>query len=206
MRAYMKDRFPFLGIAAPTRRALCRPLLQELGRPDAATCLAIASELWAQDEREFHYLAVDLLARHVRRLGPAEIPALLQLVQQNSWWDSVDGLAGVIGDILLREKSQQQQGQREVHALMDQALASDNFWLRRVALLHQLGWREQLDWPRLSGYCLQLAAEKEFFIRKAIGWALRDYAHHAPTIVAAFLQKHKGELSSLSYREAAKHL
>lgn len=203
MRAYMKDHFPFLGIAAPLRRAICRPLLQELGRPDAATCLALANELWAQDEREFHYLALDLLARHVRRLSHAEIPALLHLVQQKSWWDSVDGLAGIIGDILLREKKQ---GLPDVHALMDEALASDDFWLRRIALLHQLGWRDALDWPRLSGYCLQLAAEKEFFIRKAIGWALRDYARHAPATVSAFLQQHQDKLSSLSCREAAKHL
>jgi 3-methyladenine DNA glycosylase AlkD len=203
MRAYMKDHFPFLGIAAPLRRAICRPLLQELGRPDAATCLAIASELWAQDEREFHYLALDLLARNVRRLSHADIPALLQLARQKSWWDSVDGLVGVIGDILLSEKKQ---GQPDVHALMDDALTSDDFWLRRIALLHQLGWREQLDWPRLSAYCLQLAAEEEFFIRKAIGWALRDYARHTPQQVATFLQQHRAQLSPLSYREAAKHL
>ena len=89
---------------------------------------------------------------------------------------------------------------------MDKALQSSNLWLRRVAILHQLGWREQTDSERLFEYALACAHEKEFFIRKVIGWALRDYARHDPKAVGAFLRLNRDKLSPLTLREAAKHL
>jgi 3-methyladenine DNA glycosylase AlkD len=151
------------------------------------------------DEREYQYAAVDLLGRHVRRLTPADIPALLALVEKKSWWDTVDALASVVNRILRAADSQMQ-------SLMDEALASESFWIRRVAILHQLGWRERTDSKRLFGYATACAHEKEFFIRKAIGWALRDYARHASKQVRAFLHEHKGVLSPLTVREAGKHI
>jgi len=99
-----------------------------------------------------------------------------------SWWDSVDGLASVIGAVVKREKTT---GQR----VMDHAVRSKNFWVRRVAMLHQLGWRGETDEPRLFSYAMQLAPESQFFIRKAIGWALRDYAKYAPAAVTGFLKQ-----------------
>lgn len=123
-----------------------------------------------------------------------DIPALLELAQKKSWWDTVDGLAGIVGDIL--------KGQ---HDHMDAALAHKNIWLRRIAMLHQLGWRDRLNQPRLFSYALALSSEKEFFIQKAIGWALRDYAWHDPDAVREFL-KASARLPALSYREANKHL
>lgn len=192
MQAYMRGQFPFLGIATPARRAANRERLKQV-KPDQL--FLIARELWALPEREYQYTAIDLLAMHHKKLLHKDIPALLALVRQKPWWDTVDGLVGVIGDVL-----------RFQHDYMDQALRHDNFWMRRIALLHQLGWRDKTDEQLLFSYCLGLAHEKEFFIQKAIGWALRDYARHAPESVGIFINENRHRLAPLSYREANKHI
>lgn len=202
MRAYMKNRFEFLGIPAPDRRKACGGIIRQLKTADADELLQIATGLWSCDEREYQYLAVDILTKHYRHLSPEDIPALLALVQKKSWWDTVDGLAGVVGDLMRQHLTES----RNVQVSMDKALEHPNFWVRRIALLHQLGWREQTDLNRLFNYALALADEKEFFIRKAIGWALRDYAWHDPAAIQGFLQENQGRFSGLTQREAAKNL
>lgn len=202
MRAYMKNHFDFLGIPAPDRRKVCADGIKRLKTASADQLIALANGLWASKEREYQYLAVDILTKHYRKLRFDDLPALLQLVQKKSWWDTVDGLAGVIGDLLRQHLSE---GQR-VQQAMDAALLHPDFWVRRIAILHQLGWRELTDVDRLFRYSLALADEKEFFIRKASGWALRDYAWHDPTRVRIFLNEHKDRLSALTYREASKNL
>lgn len=195
MRAYMRDQFEFLGIATPLRRAAIGPLLRELRGTPATELLELATRLWQLPQREFQYCAIDLLAAHWKVLQHSDWPALQALALQKSWWDTVDGLAGVLGDVL-----------RFGHEGMDQALRHNNFWIRRIALLHQLGWRGKTDETRLFDYSLALSHENEFFIQKAIGWALRDYARHAPDNVSRFIVENKSRLSPLSFREAAKHL
>jgi len=195
MRAYMRDQFDFLGVGTPQRRTAAKPLLKQLKGSGADNILLCARELWERPQREYQYVAIDLLAMHSKELALAYIPELLGLAQKKSWWDTVDALASVISDILHYR-----------HDGMNQALSHDNMWVRRIALLHQLGWRDKVDTDRLFNYSLALAHEKEFFIQKAIGWALRDYARHDPEAVRAFTQKEKHRLSALSYREANKHL
>ncbi|MFZ6749393.1 DNA alkylation repair protein [Undibacterium sp. Ren11W] len=206
MAAYMQHHFAFLGIAAPARRQACKPLIKELKGCTAAQLLSLAEQLWALPEREYQYLAIDLLAQHYQQLSMQDIPQMLQLVLNKSWWDSVDALSSVIGDVLFAQRGMQMSAQTDCQSCMDAALQHPNFWLRRVALLHQLGWREATDVARLFGYAKSLASEKEFFIRKAIGWALRDYARHNPEAVRSFLEAERAHLSGLSYREASKHL
>lgn len=201
MRAYMLDQFAFLGIRATPRRQALRGL-PRLNTWTAHELLALAEALWKLPEREFHYVAVDLLAKHHRQLDLDSLPRLLQLVQRQSWWDTVDGLAGVVGDILLRARA----GQCDVQRHMDRWLSHSNLWVRRVAMLHQLGWKAQTDEARLLRYALALAPETDFFIRKATGWALRDHAHTRPEAVRAFLSQHAQRLSGLTRREAGKHL
>ncbi|MDH4478306.1 MAG: DNA alkylation repair protein [Rhodoferax sp.] len=201
MRAYMLDQFEFLGIRATPRREALRDL-PRLKSWTASDLLALADRLWDLPEREFQYVAVDLLAKHHRQLGPDSLAHLQQLVQRKSWWDTVDGLAGVVGDIVLRALP----GQPEVQRLMDAWLLHPNRWVRRVAMLHQLGWKAQTDEARLLHYALALASETEFFTRKAIGWALRDHARTRPQAVRAFLAQHAERLSGLTRREAGKHL
>ena len=201
MRAYMRDQFAFLGIHAPP----CRQALRTLpGLKDwtAPALLALAEVLWVLPEREFQYAAVDLLAKYHRQLDLQSLPPLIALVQRKSWWDSVDALAGVVGDILLQSRKQGHDGQ----PTMDSCLVHSNLWVRRVAMLHQLGWKERTDESRLLRYALHLAGEPDFFIRKAIGWALRDYARTRPDVGRAFLAQHGQTFSGLTRREAGKHL
>ncbi len=204
MKAYMLDQFEFLGIRAGQRREALKQALQ--GLPKFAgtfdELLALAHALWQLPEREFRYAAIDLLAKHHKRLDVKALPRILQLVQTDPWWDTVDGLAGVVGDIVLQAKS----SQPDVQQHMDACLIHPHLWVRRVAMLHQLGWREQTDQARLFSYALTLAPETDFFIRKAIGWALRDHARTQPDAVRAFLARHAEQLSGLTRREAGKHL
>ena len=201
MQAYMRDQFVFLGVAAPQRRLAVKALLADLKGVGADALLDHAQRLWQQPQREYQHVALDMLALHRRQLGVEHLPALLGLARQRAWWDSVDGMAGIVGDVLRTELRRGGDG----HAHMDGALRHADFWLRRIAMLHQLGWRTDTDAGWLFGAALALAPEDEFFIRKAIGWALRDYARHAPAEVLAFATEHRLQLSPLSYREALKH-
>ena len=201
MRAYMLDQFAFLGLPAPARRAAVRDLIVQ-PFASAADLLATAEQLWRLPEREFRYTAIDLLRRQVRLLGPAQLPALKALLLQDPWWDTVDGLASVI-NLLIR---QQRSSDPAAQASMDGWLLDDNMWVRRTAMLHQLGWRLDTDRTRLEAYALQLSSEEEFFIRKAIGWALRDYARWNLDFVRQFVAQHSALLSPLTQREARRHL
>jgi len=202
MRGYMKEQFEFLGVKTPVRRAALSELIGRQKGADAAGLLRCARALWDLPEREYQYAAVDLLAQHSSKLTPKRMPALFELVRKKSWWDTVDSLAGVIGRVVRSTRP----SDPEIQCLMDKALESSDLWVRRVAILHQLGWRGETDSKRLFTYALTCAPEKEFFIRKAIGWALRDYARHAPAEVRAFLRAHRTQLSPLTLREAGKHI
>lgn len=194
MAAYMRGRFSFLGIQTTGRRRATRAPM----RAAAGDALAVAEALWQLPQREYQYVACDLLRQQAKHLPPDALPRLLALVRQHSWWDTVDSLAVSVGEMVLRH--------RELVVVMDRLIADDDFWLRRVALLHQLSWKMQTDEERLFAYCRRCAPEREFFIRKAIGWALRQYARVQPERVRAFLDAERENLSPLSLREAGKHL
>lgn len=198
MSAYMRGQFAFFGVATPLRRRQTRDFIDAALAELAPTALVnLAEQLWQQPERECQYVALDLLTAAAARLDGAHMPQLETLVQQKSWWDTVDGLASwVIGNMVQRE--------RQLQARMDELSRHPDLWLRRVALLHQLRWNAATDAERLFRYCRDNAADPDFFIRKAIGWALRQYAHTAPRAVQDFVQH--TTLAPLSRREALKHL
>ncbi|MDE1004580.1 MAG: DNA alkylation repair protein [Paraburkholderia fungorum] len=202
MRAYMRDHFEFIGVPTPLRRQAVLPVFKRLPVENADHLLACVNVLWSMPEREFQYVASDLLARKWKMLAVADIAHLLALAQRSAWWDSIDPLAGVVGDVLKAARIHTP----GVQAEMDAALLHESLWVRRIAMIHQLGWREHTDEERLFGYARSLAAESDFFIRKAIGWALRDYAWHEPEAVRAFLSASKDIMSPLTLREASKHL
>lgn len=140
MAAYMKDQFAFLGIQTPARRQATLAILPAYsGDPVEA-----ARELWALPEREYQYVAVDLLRRHHKRLKTGDLPALERLVQEKSWWNSVDGLVASIGKLVAREPA--------LVSRMDTLIGAPNFWLRRIALLHQLDCKKKTDAARLFDY------------------------------------------------------
>lgn len=202
MRAYMKNQFEYLGIKTPLRRAAIAALIRGQKNATAADLLRTARLLWAMREREYQYAAIDLLAHHCGKLTTTHLSAMLALVQKKSWWDTVDALASVIGQVMREACADDPEAQ----CAMDNALASSNLWVRRVAIIHQLGWRKQTDAERLFAYATTCAHEKDFFIRKAIGWALRDYARHAPAAVRRFLRANRRKLSPLTIREAGKQI
>jgi 3-methyladenine DNA glycosylase AlkD len=199
MAAYQRDRFPFLGISAVPRRALSRRALAGLPRPDEADLRAVALGCWALAEREYQYFACDWLVRHRAVPGAGFLATLRELITTKSWWDTVDPLAtGVVGPLVSRHPA--------LRASMDAWLADDDRWLIRSAILHQLGYREETDAGWLFAACAARADHRDFFVRKAIGWALRQYARTDPDAVRRFVDAHRDRLSGLSVREALKHL
>ena len=200
MTAYMRDQFAFLGVAAPARRAATRTTIKALvAQRNAALLLDSAASLWRKQEREFHYTAVDLLVAGQKMLEPAALPALSTFITRQSWWDTVDPLAAdVIGPLVARHPA--------LIRTMDAWSADDNLWLRRTAILHQLKYGARTDARRLFAYCVANAEDPDFFIRKAIGWALRQFAYADRAAVQSFLTKERARLSPLSLREAGKHL
>lgn len=199
MRAYMKDVAPFLGIATPRRRVLSRGVLAGTGRPDEADCTAIALRCWALPEREYHYFAVDYLRRHAGRCSSDFLPVARYLVTTVSWWDTIDPLAAHVVGALVGEDP-------ALTAAMDRWIADGDLWVARTALLHQLRYKERTDAERLFAYCLLQSGHSDFFIRKAIGWCLREYAKTDPEAVRSFVELQRGRFAPLTVREALKNI
>jgi 3-methyladenine DNA glycosylase AlkD len=199
MRAYMRDRFEFLGVHTPERRAATERVLAVVGAPDADGLEALGPLGWTHDEREVQYAAVDVLGQFVRTAQPELLDVVAGLVTTKSWWDTVDALAAsVVGPLVRRFP--------ELVAALDDWIDGDQLWLARTAILHQLRFKRDTDTDRLFAYSLAWAGHPDFFARKAVGWALRQYARTDPDAVRSFLAANAGVLSPLTVREASKHL
>ncbi|MFF5018194.1 DNA alkylation repair protein [Streptomyces sp. NPDC001165] len=199
MRAYMKDVAPFLGIPTPDRRTLSRTVLAGTPRPDEADCTAIALRCWLLPEREYHYFAVDYLRRHAARCTSAFLPVARYLITTVSWWDTVDLLAAhVVGALVAADPG--------LTADMDAWITDDDLWVARTALLHQLRYKERTDIDRLFAYCLLQSGHPDFFVRKAIGWCLREYAKTDAEAVRGFLARERSRFAPLTVREALKNI
>jgi len=198
MRAYMRNKFVYLGVTTPERRGAVTVLVRGYAPVEAAALKSAALALWQKEHREYQYVAADLLNRHEAVFTLEDLPWLLELAESKPWWDTVDCFPKLIGGIVLRCGAK---GRRA----MDQAVKHKNLWVRRIAMLHQLGMREKTDTARLFKYADKLAPETEFFIRKAVGWALRDYAWHDWRAVEKYLKLARGRLSALTVREASKN-
>ncbi|WP_338694161.1 DNA alkylation repair protein [Streptomyces sp. Q6] len=199
MRAYMKDVAPFLGLPSPERRQLSRTVLEGLPRPDERDLTAVALRCWALPEREYAYFAIDYLRRHVRLLTSPFLPVARQLITTVPWWDTVDLLAAhVVGALVAADP--------ELAATMDAWIEDPDLWLARTALLHQLRYKDATDTERLFAYCLRQAGHPDFFLRKAVGWALREYAKTDADAVRGFVAAHRDVLAPLSVREALKNV
>lgn len=198
MSAYMKDHFAFFGIAKPERVAATKTLIRALDTEADAAVDSIVRALWKSPERECQYCALDLLQRHAKYQSEGTLRLLRELVVSKSWWDSVDGIAPLVGAGVMRFPAWA--------AEMRRWAIDENLWVRRVAIIHQLGAGDRVDLGRLTEIVLDNGADPEFFIRKAIGWALRQVAWTNPTFVEAFVRAHSEVLSPLSKREALKNI
>jgi len=199
MSAYMKGIAPYLGVPTPARRAATRDWIRGFHPgPEATDVLAAARELVAEPEREFAYVAIDLVARHERALPESCLLVLRRLAVQRPWWDTVDAWATLIGRVGLRHRS----WDGEVVGWA----ADERLWVRRIALVFQVGRREAVDLDLLFAACEANLTDRDFFMRKGIGWGLRDAARTYPDEVRAFVAAHRSQMSGLSIREATKHL
>lgn len=199
MRAYMKDRFAFFGIGTEPRRRLLKAFVARRGGwPKIEDARELSRRLWDESEREFHYCGQELLEKRSRLLTDEDLPLIEHLVSHRSWWDTVDFLATKLsGEILKRQRDQ-------LVPATSRWLDSGNFWLQRTAILCQLKWKNETDLTVLANAIERTRESPEFFLRKAIGWALREYAKTDPDWVRDFVDR--TELSPLSRREALKHL
>lgn len=201
MAKYMLNNFEFLGIRATPRRELSKEFIKSTKDNSGQIILELANDLWNLPYREYQYVAIDMLLANHRKFVLDDLNELIDLVKQKSWWDSVDGLASVINKIIRRNISETNYISKYVLSW----IANDNVWVKRVAILHQLGWKEFTNKEYLFSFALQNASHTDFFIRKAIGWSLRDYAKYAPFEVYSFVDNNKDQFSGLTYREATKH-
>jgi len=199
MRRYMKDVAPFLGVTTPDRRAALKAAWSDLPAPDEAQLARACDELWALPEREFQYAACDLVDRHRRRLSAEFIgDPVERLLTTKPWWDTVDSLeSAAICPVTARHP--------ELVDLMWQWLDSGDRWLIRAAIQHQRGRKAETDFDLLYAMCDRFAEDREFFIAKAIGWALRDASRWDREGVQQFVDDHR-RLSSVARREAVRGL
>jgi len=199
MTRYMRGLFPFQGVGAPERRRVTGPVVRAARRATAPELISFADRCWQAPQREYQYVATDALREGRSALGPDDLPALRRLITTKSWWDTVDALAPwPVGSLVEQHP--------ELTTVMDRWITDEDIWLARTALLHQLRYAERTDAERLFRYALTRARSEEFFIRKAIGWALRQYGRTDPDAVRSFVRANERHLSALTRREALKGL
>ena len=199
MAQYMKGHFPFFGIKSTMRRELQREWWRGRSIQSENELQSIIEALWDLDEREYQYVGLDLGKRYKKFFAPNSIAFIQKLVITKSWWDTVDAMSSHFAGAVVFNNP-------ETGKVMDGWIDHENMWMRRTAILHQLNFKDRTDPDRLFHYCEQRMGEKEFFIRKAIGWALRQYSYIDSKSVVQFVKDHESELSTLSKTEALKAL
>lgn len=195
---YMRNQYSFYGIPSPTRAIIFKDFIKTHGLPDPVDLDEVILNAWQLPQRDMQYAAMNVLDKSINKMPAQSILLLEKLIQQKSWWDTIDFIApNLVGSLFKRYPEIRDE---TISHWMD----SGNFWLQRSCLLFQLKYKQATDEKLLFELCTQLSSEKEFFIRKAIGWALRQYARTAPERVRNFVVK--TDLQPLSRKEALKHL
>ena len=197
MSKYMKNKFEFFGVGAKERNEIWKPYFKEAKKTKTIDWQFIEI-CFKHEKRECQYTAAYYLKYMQNSLSEDDIPKLKELVLTKSWWDTVDILDKVIGSIIYNNK--------KLYSIMLEWSEDDNIWLRRVAIDHQLLRKEHTDIKLLEKILINNLNHKEFFVNKAIGWALRDYSKTNPLWVRNFIESHRENMASLSIREASKYL
>ncbi|MFX3674846.1 MAG: DNA alkylation repair protein [Paenisporosarcina sp.] len=197
MEAYMKHKFPFLGIKSPIRTEIMKDFFSNFHLPKDEVLFEETWSIYTLPQREFQYAAIALLSKKMKYLTIEDLPFIEKMIIEKAWWDSVDSIAPIIvGEIVKKDRLNGE-------LIMQKWSNSDNMWLIRSAILHQLKYKTVTNEKMLLEIMLKHADSNEFFIQKAIGWVLREYAKTNPEFVKQFVQSH--ELKPLSKREALKH-
>lgn len=196
MKAYMRGRFEFLGVKTPARRKAAKAFFKKHGGADIDW--RFVRQAWEHPFREMQYAALDYLETRKNLLRPGDLPQLKKLAQTKSWWDTIDFLDRLAGGIITAFP--------ETRPVILQWSRDEDIWLRRLAIDHQLLRKDQTDQHLLEQILVNNLNQTEFFINKAIGWALRDYSKTNPGWVKNFIRQHHGKMAPLSIREASKYL
>ncbi len=194
VRSYMKDIAEFYGMPAPIRQSISREFFRNNGYPQKQHLEAIVNYTWEKPEREWQYIAMDIIEYYAKKGEEVVLPLAAYMITHKSWWDTVDFIASNIVGTLLKKRPEL------IPSQIEEWMKSGNLWLQRTCLLFQLKYRKETDEELLFGLCERLSQHKDFFIRKAIGWSLREYSKHNSQAVLEFVQTH--ELSPLSSKEA----
>ena len=199
MTKYMKNHFAFYGIKTTERRLLFKEIWNANKDEIKKDVQNIATSLYTKKQRELHYCAIEIVIRECKgNYKKSDIHFIEKLLTTNSWWDSVDTISKyILGQYLLEFPD-------AVEDKIEKFSNSDNLWLNRSAILFQLGFKEKTDFDLLKAICLQHENSTEFFIQKAIGWSLREYAKTNPHQVIDFVTN--SNLKPLSKKEAVKNL
>ncbi len=190
--AYLLNQFNLLGIYTKDRNLIVKNFNFTLSKEQL---FELVNLLYSNEYRDSKYVAISLLKKYIQLLDYQDLPIIKQMILIEPWWETVDSIAPIIGKLVINHQY-----------LMDSWINDDNFWIRRIAIIHQIGWKSKTNKELLLKYCLKQSYEKEFFIRKAIGWALRDYARVNPIFVLNFMNQNKEKFSNLTFREATKHI
>jgi 3-methyladenine DNA glycosylase AlkD len=202
MKAYMKSAMPFYGVSLPHMREICKAVFSNHDLGSCGEWRQTILELWrGARRREERYAALDLLRlkRYRECLTPELMPMIEEMVETGAWWDLVDDLVRTVGQLLRSYPT-------EIKPVMRAWSTDPNLWKRRVSIICQLSFKEETDLELLYANIEPNLRDREFFVRKAIGWALRQYAHTDPQEVARYVRAHDAELSGLSRREAMKNI
>ncbi|MBX9685573.1 MAG: DNA alkylation repair protein, partial [Candidatus Obscuribacterales bacterium] len=200
MAAYMKTDMPFYGVQKPDRLPLLKVMKNSFRPASASEYRDTVLLLWQQPHREEKYLAINYAELFEEHVCLESMDLYEQMIREGAWWDFVDAISiNLVGHVYLKER-------KALKSLMNKWNKDKDMWIRRSSLLVHIHHKKETDEEQLFEHCLRLAHEKEFFIRKAIGWALREHSKTNPRAVKKFLKDKRDLLSNLSYREAAKHL
>jgi len=200
MQAYMKTEMPFYGIHKPFRVPVYREIKSRFPIRTLKQYREATLTLWNLPHREEKYAAIHLAGAWPEFITASNVPTYRRLIVNGAWWDLVDGIAiDLVGGAY-------QKNRNTLNPKIDQWIDHQNLWLRRTAIICQIKHKNETDETRLFDFCLRRAHEKQFFMRKAIGWALRAHSYTNPKAVQKFLRTHEEKLAGLSIREGAKQL
>jgi 3-methyladenine DNA glycosylase AlkD len=195
-KAYMRNKSEYYGLSSPQRRQVVKEFIAKAGYPPYENLEEMVHFAWEQPQREWQYTAMQITARYVKKAGPELIDLAEWMITHKSWWDSVDFVAPNIAGMLFKRFPELKM------QYIEKWMESGNLWLLRSCLIHQLRYNKTTEGTLLFELCERLADHPDFFIRKAIGWSLRQYSKFSPEAVIEFVNDHK--LSNLSRKEALK--